>query len=149
MDTTEPRRTRPDWDQYYIEMAYSVATRSSCNRGAAGAILVKDNVILSTGYNGSIRGLPSCFEAGCLVVDDHCVRTIHAEMNALVHAAKHGASIDGATLYTTYTPCWGCFRVLANGGVKRYVWQEDYNTDRRVLETAEILGLELLKLEEL
>jgi len=93
--------TRPDWDTYFLNIAREVATRSTCPRASVGAIIVKDNRILSTGYNGALPGEPHCFEVGCLIVNNHCERTIHAETNAVVQAAKFGVNINGSTLY-----CW-------------------------------------------
>jgi len=95
---TEPR---PDWDTYFIRIASEVAMRSTCPRASVGAVIVKDNRILSTGYNGAPAGKPHCIDEGCIIDegDDHCQRTIHAETNAIAQAAKYGVSIDGATLY--------------------------------------------------
>jgi dCMP deaminase len=92
---------RPDWDTYFMNIAKDVATRSTCPRASVGAVIVKDNRILSTGYNGSPPGESHCIEVGCLMINNHCERTIHAETNAVVQAAKFGVNIDGSTLY-----CW-------------------------------------------
>ena len=91
--------TRPDWDLYFIKIAKEVASRSTCPRAAVGAVIVKDNRILATGYNGAPEGEPHCEDVGCLMVDNHCQRAIHAETNAIAQAAKHGVSVEGATLY--------------------------------------------------
>jgi len=92
---------RPDWDLYFIRIAKEVASRSTCPRAAVGAVIVKDNRILATGYNGAPAGEPHCTEVGCDMVDGHCQRAVHAETNAIAQAAKYGISVDGATLY-----CW-------------------------------------------
>ncbi|MCK4414920.1 MAG: dCMP deaminase family protein [Candidatus Eisenbacteria sp.] len=90
---------RPDWDLYFIRIALEVASRSTCNRAAVGAVMVRDNRILSTGYNGAPAGQPHCTDEGCVVVDDHCQRAVHAEINAIINASINGTSLEGATLY--------------------------------------------------
>jgi len=92
---------RPTWDEYFMNIARDVATRSSCPRASVGSVVVKDNHILSTGYNGAPPGEPHCTEVGCLIINNHCERTIHAETNAVVQAARFGVNISGSTLY-----CW-------------------------------------------
>lgn len=128
-----------------MNIAREVATRSTCDRKFVGAVIVRDRTILSTGYNGSIRKLPHCDEAGHLIDDGHCVRTIHAEANAIIQAAKNGTSIDSAGIYVTASPCWGCFKMIANSGITRIVFGEFYR-DPRVFEVAEALGIELVDL---
>jgi dCMP deaminase len=108
-----------------------------------GALLVRDRTILSTGYNGSIRGLQHCDDAGHMMDAGHCVRTVHAEANAIIQAAKNGAAIDGATIYTTASPCWPCFKLIANGGCVRIVFGELYR-DERIFDFAHKLGIELV-----
>ena len=90
---------RPDWDTYFIRIAIEVAQRSTCPRAAVGAVIVKDNRILATGYNGAPAGEPHCIDSKCIMVNDHCVRAIHAETNAIAQAAKNGVAVEGATLY--------------------------------------------------
>lgn len=116
---------RVPWHQYFMSVAVQVSSRSTCDRKRVGAVLVQDQTIISTGYNGSVRGSVHCDEAGHIIADNHCVRTIHAEVNALLQAAKHGVRVDGATLYSTHSPCWTCFKLLANAGVKRVIFDED------------------------
>jgi dCMP deaminase len=99
--------------------------------------------IISTGYNGSVRGLPHCDDAGHMMEDGHCVATVHAEANAIIQAAKNGVSIDGATIYTTASPCWPCFKLIANAGCKRIVYGEVYRADWD-MTTAERLGIEVV-----
>ena len=111
-----------------------------------GAVIVRDKCILATGYNGSIRGLGHCDEEGHLMEDGHCVRTVHAEANAIIQAAKNGVSIDGATIYTTASPCWPCFKLVANAGCRRIVFGEFYR-DHRIFEFARQLGIELVELK--
>jgi dCMP deaminase len=137
---------RVSWDRYFMDVAKVVATRATCDRKFVGAVIVRDKTILSTGYNGSIRGMPHCSEVGHLMEGNHCVRTVHAESNAVLQAAKNGVAIDGATLYVTASPCWTCFRLIANTGIKRIVYGEFYR-DERIFEVASQLGIALEGLE--
>src|SRR5437867_4491579 len=102
----DARRMRASWDRYFMDIARVVSSRSTCERKFVGAVLVRDRTILSTGYNGSIRGMPHCTDAGHMMENDHCVATIHAEANAIIQAAKNGVMIDGAMIYVTASPCW-------------------------------------------
>jgi dCMP deaminase len=136
---------RASWDEYFMNIARMVATRATCDRKHVGAVLVRDRTLLSTGYNGSIRGLGHCSEEGHMMEDGHCVRTVHAEANAIIQAAKNGVGIDGSTIYTTASPCWPCFKLVANSGVKRIVFGEFYR-DERIFEHASRLGIELTEL---
>jgi dCMP deaminase len=129
-----------------MDIARQVATRATCDRKHVGAVVVRDRTILSTGYNGSIRGLPHCDEVGHMMENGHCVATVHAEANAILQAAKNGVRIDGATLYTTASPCWPCFKLVANSGCVRIVYGEFYR-DPRIFEVAAQLKLELVNLE--
>jgi dCMP deaminase len=113
---------------------------SMCSRLLA---LVRDRVLLSTGYNGSGRGLPHCDEVGHLMEADHCVATVHAELNALLQAAKTGVMVNGATLYVTASPCWGCFKALINAGICKIVYGAFYR-EGRVMSLASQVGIELL-----
>ncbi len=113
---------RPDWDDYFMAMTRIVATRSSCDRLAAGAILVKQKRIIATGYNGAPSGQPNCLEAGHLLEEGHCVRTIHAEHNAILQVAVlQGSSTEDSTLYVTYNPCIHCAKYIVAAGIKRAV----------------------------
>lgn len=119
---------RPDWTNYFIELASVVAKRSTCNRKKVGCVLTRDNRILATGYAGSIRGQPHCTDVGCDIdpTTSGCVRSVHAEMNALAQAASHGVSTNGATAYITMSPCLWCFKTLVNSGIARFVYAEQY-----------------------
>ena len=114
-------RVRVSWDEYFMNIAREVSTRSTCDRKFVGAVIVRDKSILATGYNGSIRGLPHCDEEGHLMEDGHCVRTVHAEANAIVQAARNGVRVEGAHIYVTASPCWGCFRLIANAGHRAHL----------------------------
>jgi dCMP deaminase len=120
------RRPRPTWDEYFLDIAFSVAERSTCDRAHVGAVLVRDRRILATGYNGSPAGLPHCDEVGHLMVDGHCVRTLHAEQNAIIQSALHGVSSEGATAYVTHQPCLTCAKMLINAGIQRVVYAGNY-----------------------
>ncbi len=130
------------WDEYFRRIATEVASRASCDRKHVGAVIVRDKCILASGYNRSIRGLVHCNEEGQLMEDGHCVRTIHAEANAIIQAARNGVRIEGATVYVTASPCWGCFKMIANAGCGRIVFGEFYR-DERIFRFATQLGIEL------
>ena len=134
--------TREDWPEYFMNIAKEVATRSTCDRKHVGSVIVRDKTILSTGYNGSIRGMPHCDEAGHMMENDHCVATIHAEANAVLQAAKNGVMIDKAEVYISASPCWPCFKMLANAGIKKIYYGEFYRDDR-IFDVAKKLGIEL------
>jgi dCMP deaminase len=138
---------RVDWDTYFMNIAREVATRSTCPRKSVGAVIVKDRRILSTGYNGSIRGMPHCTDVGCDMEDGHCVATVHAEANAIIQAARNGVCIDGADIYVTASPCWNCFKLIANSGIKRIYYGEFYR-DEKSLKVAKECGIELISLEK-
>ena len=133
------------WDRYFMNLAREAARRSTCPRRAVGAIIVRDKAVLATGYNGSLRGLPHCTDVGCLMENDHCVRTVHAEANALLQAARHGVGIEGADIYVTSSPCWDCFKLIANAGIRRIFYGEFYR-DARIRDFAEQSGIELVDL---
>jgi dCMP deaminase len=137
--------TRVSWDEYFMNIARVVATRATCDRKHVGAVLVRDKTILSTGYNGSIRGLPHCTEVGHMMEEGHCVATVHAEANAIIQAAKNGVAIEGSSIYTTASPCWPCFKLIANAGCRRIVFGEFYR-DARIFEYAQRIGIELVEL---
>lgn len=136
---------RTEWHDYFMRIAEEVATRGTCDRRRVGALIVRDRMILSTGYNGSVRGMPHCDEAGHMMENDHCVATIHAEANAILQAARNGVRIEGAEIYTTASPCWNCFKMIVNAGITRIYYGAFYR-ERRIFEVAERLGIELLDL---
>ncbi len=134
---------RLGWDEYFMSIARTVAGRSTCDRKFVGAVLVRDRRILSTGYNGSVSGMPHCDDVGHMMEGGHCVATIHAEANAIIQAARSGVMIDGATLYVTASPCWSCFKMVANAGIRRIVYGEFYRDDR-IHGVARDLGIEIV-----
>jgi len=121
---------RVSWNEYFMNIAEQVSTRSTCGRKNVGAVIVRDRTILSTGYNGSLRGAPHCDEAGHDMENDHCVRTVHAEANAVAQAAKHGVRIDESEIYVTASPCLTCFKLIANCGIRKIFYKEFYRDDR-------------------
>lgn len=124
---TEPAKiARPPWDRYWIDIAHLVATRATCPRAQVGCVLVRDNQQLTSGYNGSPRHLDHCIDVGCLIRDGHCVRCLHAEQNAIIQAALHGVSTQGATCFVTHYPCILCAKMLINAGVQRVVYVVEY-----------------------
>lgn len=134
---------RVDWHDYFMNIAEQVATRSTCARKHVGAVIVRDKTILSTGYNGSLRGAPHCDEVGHDIENDHCVRTVHAEANAVAQAAKHGVRIDQSEIYVTASPCLTCFKRLANAGITAVYFKEFYR-DERITRYAQQAGVTLV-----
>ena len=136
-------RARASWDEYFMNIATEVSSRATCDRKHVGAVIVRDKSILATGYNGSVRGLGHCDDEGHLMEEGHCVRTVHAEANAIVQAARNGMRIEGASIYVTASPCWGCFRLIANAGIVRIVFGEFYR-DQKIFDVSQKLGIELV-----
>lgn len=134
---------RVSWHEYFMNIAEQVATRSTCGRKHVGAVIVRDKTILSTGYNGSLRGAPHCDEIGHDIENDHCVRTVHAEANAVAQAAKHGVRIDESEIYVTASPCLTCFKLIANCGIRKIYYKEFYR-DTRITEYARQCGVTLV-----
>ena len=138
---------RISWEKYFINIAQEVAKRSTCDRKNVGAVIVRDKTILSTGYNGSIKGLPHCDEVGHEMINNHCVRTTHAEANAIVQAAKNGVKINNSEIYVTASPCYDCFKLIVNAGIDKIFYYEFYR-DERILKFANDSGIELISLKE-
>ena len=136
---------RVGWHTYFMNIARQAATRSTCDRKHVGAVIVRDKTILSTGYNGSIRGMPHCDDVGHMMEAGHCVATVHAEANAIIQAAKNGVRIERAEIYTTASPCWDCFKLVANAGIRTVYYGEFYR-DERSIEIARQLGIDLIDL---
>ena len=140
-----------------MNIANEVATRSTCDRKHVGAVIVRDKTILSTGYNGSIRGLPHCDEVGHEIkkvthqdgsTSKHCVRTSHGEQNAICQAAKHGIPIDGATLYCRLEPCYTCAKMIINAGIKRVVCIRKYHAAQDSRKVLKLAGINISYVEE-
>lgn len=143
---------RPSWDEYFMNMLEVIKTRSTCLRRQVAAVIVKDRQIISTGYNGSAKGLRHCEEVGCLREQmqipsgqrHELCRGIHAEQNAIIQASLHGVSIEGADIYITCSPCVLCSRMLINAGIKRIIYSGDY-PDELAMEMLKEAGIELVK----
>lgn len=140
------KNQRPSWDEYFLKLAMLASERSTCPRMHCGCVFVKDRFVLATGYNGSLPGHPHCDDVGCLVVDNHCVRTNHAEMNALTQAAIHGVNIKGATAYITNMSCTTCAKALIASGIKRVVVFSDFH-DTLATQFYTESGVEIVKLD--
>ena len=149
--------SRPSWDDYFMGLAEEVAKRATCDRGRAGCLIVKDKRIMATGYVGAPPDLPHCDEAGHLlrkVIDEegnvrqHCVRTTHAEQNAICQAARYGIALDGATLYCKMEPCRVCAMLIISVGIRRVVARRRYHAAQDTREMFRQAGLELLVLED-
>lgn len=143
---------RPAWDEYFMEIARVVGRRATCDRGKTGCVVVKDNQILVTGYAGAPRGLPHCDEVGHQMKivrhedgreSQHCLRTAHAEQNALMQAARIGVSVKDAALYCGMTPCSACAKMLINAGLKRIVCAQRYHAGEESEKLFRYVGIEL------
>jgi dCMP deaminase len=141
--------SRPDWPIYFMDIAGRVAQRSTCPRRAVGAVIVKERRILSTGYNGAPSGLPHCSDEGCLMIEGHCVRTLHAEQNALLQAAHFGVSTEGSEIFSTSSPCLNCAKMIINAGIRKVWYWEGYPDElaRQFLESAGV-ALEHLEMDQ-
>lgn len=148
----EGKYIRPSWDEYFMELANAAAKRATCDRGRSGCVIVKDKQILVTGYVGAPTGLPHCDEVGHLfkktIHEDgsetmHCVRTVHAEQNAICQAAKRGIALEGATLYCRMTPCRVCAMLIINCGIKRVVCEKKYHAGVESEEMFNKAGIEI------
>ncbi|MDR1363776.1 MAG: cytidine/deoxycytidylate deaminase family protein [Spirochaetaceae bacterium] len=136
LDPQDSEYARPSWDEYFMEVCEAIARRATCGRGRSGAVIARGNQLLVTGYVGAPRGLPHCDDVGHQLkqiihedgaVTTHCVRTVHAEQNAICQAAKRGVAIDGGTLYCRMTPCRTCAMLIINSGLVRVVCQRRYH----------------------
>ena len=143
---------RPTWDEYFMEIANTVSKRATCDRGRSGCVIVRDRQILVTGYVGSPNGLPHCDDVGHQMkktihedghVTNHCVRTVHAEQNAICQAAKRGIALEGATLYCRMTPCRTCAMLIINCGIKRVVCENKYHAGEESEEMFRQAGIQL------
>lgn len=157
LPNAQPTHHRPSWDEYFMEIARAVAKRATCDRGRSGCVIAKDKQILVTGYVGSPKGLPHCDEVGHQIKTTthedghqthHCVRTTHAEQNAIVQAAKLGVSIDGAILYCKMTPCAVCAKMIINAGITRVVCEKRYHAAADSEHMFRQVGIALFYFEE-
>jgi len=145
---TSSMKQRKSWHQYFMDICNSVSERGTCDRKRVGCVLVKDNRILATGYNGSAGRTKHCDEIGHLMEEGHCIRTVHAEINTLAQCAKHGISCDGATAFINTFPCFNCFKALVNAGIVFIYYQSDYDAKGKnhVIDLAKELGISMVKI---
>jgi dCMP deaminase len=143
---------RLGWHEYFMSVAHLISRRATCTRGHIGAVIVRDHNILSTGYNGAPSGLPHCNETNCRIfrsthpdgtVEENCVNTIHAEINAIAQAAKHGVSIKDADIYITASPCIHCLKVLINVGIRTIYYDKPYKIEH-ISELLRLSGVRLV-----
>ncbi len=148
---------RPSWDEYFMDLVDQVAKRATCDRGKSGCLIVRDKRIICSGYVGSPPGFPHCDEVGHLmkkVIDEdgtvrqHCVRTIHAEQNAICQAARHGLSLQGTTLYCTMEPCRVCALLIISVGIKKVVAKRRYHAAAETRELFREADIEMVVMED-
>lgn len=145
----ETKHKRPSWDEYFLKLAMLVSERATCPRMHVGCVLVKDRQILATGYNGSLPGHSHCNDVGCMIEDNHCIRTTHAEMNALLQCAIHGASTEGAKAYVTNMPCTNCTKAIIAAGIDEViVFSEYHNTKAEEFFALSNIPIRRLKMPE-
>ncbi len=135
---------RITWDQFFMAQSHLLALRSTCTRLAVGATIVRDKRIIAGGYNGSISGDDHCIDKGCYVVDNHCVRTVHAETNALLQCAKYGTPTNGADLYVTHFPCLPCTKSIIQSGIKNLYYAKDYKNNTYAIELFKQAGVNVV-----
>lgn len=132
---------RIPWDQYFMAQSVLLSLRSTCTRLAVGATIVRDRRIIAGGYNGSASGDVHCIDEGCYMVDGHCVRTIHAEMNAILQCAKFGVPTEGAEIYVTHFPCLQCTKMIVQAGIKKIYYLQNYRNDEYAIDLLEKTGV--------
>lgn len=135
---------RITWDQFFMAQSHLLALRSTCSRLAVGATIVREKRIIAGGYNGSISGDEHCIEQGCYVVDNHCVRTIHAETNALLQCAKYGTPANGADLYVTHFPCLPCSKTIIQAGIRNLYYAKDYKNSAYAIDLFSKAGVNVV-----
>ena len=148
---------RPSWDEYFMGIMKAVAARGTCDRGRVSAVIAKDKRIVATGYAGAPRGLPHCDDAGHILKESikpngekthNCIRTTHAEMNAITQAAFHGISVAGSTVYCRMEPCLDCTKAIINAGIKRVVCEMRYKDGEMTRDFLKQAGVELVVLND-
>ena len=153
MANSGQKNRRPSWDDYFLELANAASSRATCDRGKSGCVIVRDKQVLATGYVGSPAGLPHCDDVGHLMkkviqengeISEHCLRTVHAEQNAICQAAKRGISIEGATVYQRMTPCRTCAMLLINCGIKKVFCERKYQLAEESEQLLAEAGIELV-----
>lgn len=157
MNKSAKKHKRPDWDEYFLKIREAVSLRATCDRGKTGVVITKNNAIIATGYVGSPPGLPHCDEVGHLMrkvtyedntTHEHCLRTIHAEANAICHAAKFGVKLEGSTLYCKMEPCDTCAKLVIAAGIKRVVCEGRYHGAKTTQNMFKTAGIKLEYLDK-
>lgn len=138
---------RISWDQYFMAQSHLLALRSTCTRLMVGATIVRDKRIIAGGYNGSVSGGVHCIDDGCYVIDGHCVRTIHAEANALLQCAKFGVPTENAEIYVTHFPCLQCCKQIIQSGIKKVYYAEDYRNHEYAVQLFKETNVDVKKVE--
>lgn len=138
---------RIDWDQYFMTQATMLSLRSTCTRLSVGAVIVRDRRVIAGGYNGSVSGDVHCIDEGCYLVEGHCVRTIHAEMNAVLQCAKFGVATDGAEVYVTDFPCLQCTKMLLQSGIIKINYLRNYHNDQYAVELLKRKNVEIKQIK--
>lgn len=153
-NTNEEKHVRPSWDEYFLSLIEPLGRRGTCDRGRSGAVIVSPrNTIIATGYVGSPPGQPHCDEVGHLMrsviyedghTQQHCVRTLHAEENAILQCAKDGIKLEGATIYCKMVPCWNCAMRIVRVGIKKVVAQKRYHADVQAFDLLNKAGVQMI-----
>ena len=138
---------RENWDNYFMKIAEDVAERATCDRLHVGCIIVRDKRIIACGYNGSISNDEHCEDVGCKVVENHCVRTVHAEMNAFLQCARFGIATDGAVIYITHFPCLSCTKAIIQAGIEKIYYLNSYNDNEYAMELLRKSGVAIRKVK--
>lgn len=138
---------RIQWKEYFMAQSQLLALRSTCTRLSVGATIVKDNRVIAGGYNGSVSGEVHCIDEGCYVENGHCIRTIHAEMNALLQCSKMGVSTEGAEIYVTHFPCIHCTKSIIQAGIKKIYYANDYKNHPYAIELLQKANIATEKIE--
>lgn len=138
---------RLTWNQYFMLNAHLISMRSTCTRLHVGAVLVKDNRIISTGYNGGISGDEHCLDVGCYMEDGHCLRCLHAEENAIIQCALQGVSTKGSHLYVTHFPCTHCMKKILQAGIEKIYYSQDYRNHEYCYHLLKLKNVEAIKME--
>lgn len=136
---------RIPWEQYFMAQSVLLSLRSTCSRLEVGATIVRDKRIIAGGYNGSVSGDSHCIDEGCYVLNNHCVRTIHAEMNAILQCAKFGVPTEGAEIFVTHFPCLPCTKMILQAGISKIYYLEDYKNDDYALQLIKQAGVEVIQ----
>lgn len=137
---------RIGWNEYFTQLLNVIKERSTCERLKVGALIVKENRVIATGYNGAVNKMEHCTDVGCMMDNGHCIRTVHAEMNAITQCAKLGVATEGATMYVTHFPCIYCTKHIIQAGIKEIRYMHDYKDDERAIKLLKDSGVSIVKI---